>query len=182
MRYLDFFLAKFQRQIQELLVSPMSAVTLCSGIYWERRDQRFNGWCLSEPRRFVFYSLAFFTFFIFDYCVITISCSCLFALAGLINAIYANNFDDITIVPTFVLTPLTYLGGVFYSINLLPKFWQYISLVNPITYIVNAFRYGFLGVADASVAMAFIVTTVFCLYFIYFCILFNQFKGMRIRE
>lgn len=78
----------------------------------------------------------------------------MFSLGGFINAVYANSFDDISIIPTFVLTPLTYLGGVFYSINLLPGIWQNISLFNPILYIVNAFRYGLLGVSDIDLTIA----------------------------
>jgi ABC-2 type transport system permease protein len=78
----------------------------------------------------------------------------LFATAGFINAVFANSFDDISIVPTFVLTPLTYLGGVFYSISLLPPFWQTVSLANPILYMINAFRYGLLGVSDIALPAA----------------------------
>ena len=74
----------------------------------------------------------------------------LFSTAGLINAIYANSFDDISIIPTFVLTPLTYLGGVFYSLSLLPEFWQNVSKLNPVVYMVNGFRYGFLGSSDVN--------------------------------
>jgi ABC-2 type transport system permease protein len=85
----------------------------------------------------------------------------LFSIAGLINAIYAKSFDDITIIPTFVLTPLTYLGGVFYSINMLPDFWQNVSLANPVLYMVNGFRYGILGVSDISPVASFSLLTVF---------------------
>ena len=85
----------------------------------------------------------------------------MFSLGGLINAVYARTFDDISIIPTFVLTPLTYLGGVFYSISLLPDFWQGVSKLNPIVYMVNAFRYGFLGVSDVGIATSFSVLTVF---------------------
>ena len=77
-----------------------------------------------------------------------------FSLGGFINAVYARNFDDISIIPTFVLTPLTYLGGVFYSISLLPEFWQTVSLANPILHMVNAFRYGILGVSDINIGIA----------------------------
>ena len=76
--------------------------------------------------------------------------SVLFSLAGFINGVFANSFDDISIIPTFVLTPLTYLGGVFYSISLLPEFWQTVSMANPVLYMVNAFRYGLLGVSDIN--------------------------------
>jgi ABC-2 type transport system permease protein len=81
----------------------------------------------------------------------------IFALAGLVNGIYAKNFDGITIVPTFVLTPLVYLGGVFYSIKSLPEIWQNFSLINPIFYLINGFRYGFLGSADVSLTTCLIV-------------------------
>jgi ABC-2 type transport system permease protein len=89
--------------------------------------------------------------------------SATFALGGLINAIFAGSFDDISIIPTFILTPLTYLGGVFYSISLLPDFWQGVSQLNPIVYMVNAFRYGFLGISDVSLTLAFSVLGAFIL-------------------
>ncbi len=78
-------------------------------------------------------------------------------MAGMVNAIFAEKFDDIAIIPTFVLTPLTYLGGVFYSISLLPEFWQKVSAFNPILYMVNGFRYGMLGVSDVSLATAYLL-------------------------
>jgi ABC-2 type transport system permease protein len=78
----------------------------------------------------------------------------LFALGGFLNALFANKFDDISIIPTFILSPLTYLGGVFYSISLLPEFWRTASLFNPILYIVNVFRYGFLGISDIPIYTA----------------------------
>jgi ABC-2 type transport system permease protein len=83
----------------------------------------------------------------------------LFSLAGFLNALFASSFDDISIVPNFVLTPLVYLGGVFYSVELLPGFWRNLSHLNPILYMVNAFRYGFLGASDVSVALAFAMTS-----------------------
>ncbi|MOA20783.1 Inner membrane transport permease YadH [compost metagenome] len=103
-----------------------------------------------------------------------------FALGGFINAVYARNFDDISIIPTFVLTPLTYLGGVFYSISLLPEFWQTVSLANPILHMVNAFRYGILGVSDIRIgtAVAFMLVATVILYF--FCVrLLVSGRGMR---
>lgn len=87
--------------------------------------------------------------------------SLLFSLAGLINGIYARTFDDVSVIPTFVLTPLIYLGGVFYSVSLLPPFWQTLSHANPILYMVNAFRYGMLGTSDISVALAYWITILF---------------------
>jgi len=93
--------------------------------------------------------------------VVFVLTSILFALGGFINAIYANSFDDISIVPTFVLTPLTYLGGVFYSIRMLPEFWQQVSLVNPVLYMVNAFRYGLLGSSDIHIGLALVIILLF---------------------
>ena len=85
----------------------------------------------------------------------------LFAVAGMINAIFARSFDDVSIVPTFILTPLTYLGGVFYSVSLLSDFWQNVSLANPILYMVNAFRFGFLGSSDITIGVAYTVMLCF---------------------
>ncbi|MDH3857899.1 MAG: ABC transporter permease, partial [Gammaproteobacteria bacterium] len=106
--------------------------------------------------------------------------SCLFALAGLINAIFANSFDDITIIPTFVLTPLTYLGGIFYSIKLLPEFWQQVSLGNPILYMVNSFRYGFRGSSDIDLLTAIIVILFFIAVLFTVCLtLLSRGTGIR---
>ena len=92
--------------------------------------------------------------------------SVLFSLGGLINGVFAKGFDGMTIVPTFVLTPLTYLGGVFYSIDVLPPFWQQVSLLNPILYMVNAFRYGFLGIGDISLFVSLGVLLGFSVVFV----------------
>ena len=106
--------------------------------------------------------------------------SIVFSLAGFINAVFANSFDDISIVPTFILTPLIYLGGVFYSIQLLPTFWQIISKLNPIFYMVNAFRYGILGVSDVDVTWAFIMLVFFIIVLYIGCIwLLRSGKGIR---
>jgi len=106
--------------------------------------------------------------------------SILFSLAGFINAIYAKSFDDISIIPSFVLTPLTYLGGVFYSINMLPDFWQTVSLANPILYMVNAFRFGLLGVSDIDLTLAFSMVLVFTVALFGFCLyLLNKGVGLR---
>jgi ABC-2 type transport system permease protein len=103
-----------------------------------------------------------------------------FALGGFINAVFARSFDDISIVPTFVLTPLTYLGGVFYSISLLPEFWQGVSQINPILYMVNAFRYGILGVSDISIMNAFLMVAVsIAILFAVSLHLLNTGKGIR---
>lgn len=103
-----------------------------------------------------------------------------FSLAGLLNAIFAKTFDDISIVPTFVLTPLTYLGGVFYSLSLLPPFWQAVSKLNPIVYMISGFRYGFLGIADVSIAITLGVLMIFLVVFYALTwILIEQGRGLR---
>jgi ABC-2 type transport system permease protein len=105
----------------------------------------------------------------------------LFSTAGLINAVYAKSFDDISIVPTFVLTPLIYLGGVFYSVDMLSGFWQTVSLFNPLLYMVNAFRYSFLGVSDIDVVTAFTIIILFVVS-LYLVALYLLNKGIGIRE
>ena len=107
--------------------------------------------------------------------------SIVFALLGFVNAVFAKKFDDIAIIPTFVLTPLTYLGGVFYSISLLPEFWQKVSLVNPILYMVNAFRFGVLGVSDIAIQWAYLIVSIFIIgLFSLNLMLLN--RGIGIRE
>ena len=112
--------------------------------------------------------------------VVIVLTAALFSLAGFVNGIFAKTFDDVSIVPTFVLTPLTYLGGVFYSISLLPELWQNVSLLNPILYMVNAFRYGVLGVSDISLWVAFTMTVGFTmLLFSVALMLLNRGVGIR---
>ena len=111
---------------------------------------------------------------------IAVLTSILFSLAGFINAVFAETFDDISIIPTFVLTPLIYLGGVFYSIDLLPTMWANLSQLNPILYMVNGFRYGILGVSDINVVWTFMMITVFVVIaFLYSLYLLNSGKKLR---
>lgn len=160
----SFFQAKFQRHIEEMMVSPTPnyiiilgyagggiargvvvgiAVTFVSMLFTQ----------LSIHNFLVLFSIVFLT-------------ATLFSLAGIINAVFAKTFDDISIIPTFILTPLTYLGGIFYSISLLPQFWQNVSLANPILYMINAFRYGFIGITDISlwISYSIIIAFIIALY------------------
>ncbi len=106
--------------------------------------------------------------------------SMLFSVAGIINGIFAKKFDDVSFIPTFVLTPLTYLGGVFYSINQLPPFWKKLSLFNPIVNIVDTFRYGILGITDVSVTFSFImVSSLVTLFSVWSLILLRRGTGLR---
>ncbi|MFC3608899.1 ABC transporter permease [Stutzerimonas tarimensis] len=154
----SFFSTKFQRSIEELLVSPMSPHVILVGFVT-------GGVCrgLSVGLIVTLLSL-FFTDLSVHHVGVTVlvvlMTATIFSLGGFINAVFARNFDDISIVPTFVLTPLTYLGGVFFSINLLSPAWQTLSLVNPILHMVNAFRYGILGVSDISIGVALVLMLV----------------------
>ncbi len=150
----SFFSAKFQRSIEELLVSPVPHYVIILGYVAGGVARALVVGVLVTLLALVFthlplHHLGITLAFVFLTAV-------LFSLAGLINAVYANSFDDISIVPTFILTPLTYFGGVFYSVSLLPEPWQTLSHANPIFHMVNAFRYGMLGVTDANVLWAFV--------------------------
>ncbi len=175
----SFFGAKFARHIEEMLVAPMSNATVIIG---HIAGGVFRGLLVGVLVTIV---ALFFTKLEIAHPFITISIvilsSTVFALAGFINAVFAQKFDDISIVPTFVLTPLTYLGGVFYSISLLPEFWQKVSLANPIIYMVNAFRYGILGVSDINIAYAYVIVVLFMVgLFTVSLMLLN--RGIGIRE
>ena len=151
----SFFSSKFQRNIEELLVAPVPNYIIILGFVM---GGVVRGLLVGTIVTFV--SLFFVDLQVDHWGIIiatVLMTSIVFSLGGLINAIYARTFDDISIIPTFILTPLTYLGGVFYSISLLPEFWQDISKINPIVYMVNAFRYGFLGVSDVGIVTSFAV-------------------------
>lgn len=148
----SFFGAKFQRNIEEMYVAPMASWVILLG-YTIGGVARG---CL-VGLLVTFVALFFTKLHVHNVAVIVlvvILTSMLFSLAGLINAIFSRKFDDISIIPTFVLTPLTYLGGVFYSVHMLSPFWQKVSHLNPILYMVNAFRFGMLGVSDVPVEIS----------------------------
>jgi len=174
----SFYSAKFQKTVEELLVAPIPNYIILSGLI-------AGGMCrgLAVGVIVTVMSLLFSDLNI-QYPAITVSIilltSILFSLAGFINAIFANSFDDIAIIPTFVLTPLIYLGGVFYSVQLLPTFWQIVSALNPIFYMVNAFRFGILGASDIDVRWAFLILFIFIAVLYTCCIwLLRSGKGIR---
>ncbi len=154
----SFYSAKFQNSIEELLVAPVPNWVILAG--WVTGGVA-RGLCVAAV---VTVLTLFFTELriqnLGTTLLVIISTAILFATAGFINAVYAKSFDDISIIPTFVLTPLTYLGGIFYSIKMLPEFWQDASMVNPIFYVVNAFRYGVLGQSDVSPVFAIVITVI----------------------
>jgi ABC-2 type transport system permease protein len=175
----SFFGSKFNHSVEELLVSPTPNYVILMGYV---SGGVIRGLLVALIVTCV--SLFFTRLQIHSFAVVVsgvILTSVLFALAGFINAVFANSFDDISIIPTFVLTPLIYLGGVFYSLDLLPDFWAAVSKLNPLVYVVNAFRFGVLGVADVSVAFAFSMLGGFTVVaFAYSMYLLNS--GTRLRQ
>lgn len=142
----SFYSAKFQRHIEEIVVAPVPASLVVLGYITGGVARGIMvGAAVTIVSTFFSPLQIHNPAIIFSVVVMT---AILFATGGLINAVYAKSFDDITIIPTFVLTPLTYLGGIFYSITLLPEFWQKVSMLNPILHMVNAFRFGMIGKSD----------------------------------
>lgn len=175
----SFFGAKFGRHIEEMIISPMSNAAIIVGhvaggvIRGIFVGMLVTAIALGFTQLEVQHPLIMISMVVLS--------SIVFALAGFINAVFARKFDDISIVPTFVLTPLTYLGGVFYSISMLPEFWQKVSLANPILYMVNAFRYGILGTSDINIGYAYLIVGVFAVgLFTASLMLLN--RGIGIRE
>ncbi len=157
----SFFGAKFQRHIEELLVSPTPNYIILLGFIAGGIGRGLLVGLVVTLISLFFTQLSIHNLWV-TASVVFLTAT-LFSLGGFINAIFARKFDDIAIVPTFVLTPLTYLGGVFYSISLLPPFWQQMSQLNPIFYMVNAFRYGILGTSDIDLAGAYLIVCLFIL-------------------
>ena len=175
----SFFGAKYGKHIEEMLVSPMSNATIIIG---HVAGGVIRGLMVGALVTMIALG---FTRLTIEHPLVTFSmvvlASIVFALLGFVNAVFAKKFDDISIIPTFVLTPLTYLGGVFYSITLLPEFWQKVSLGNPILYMVNAFRYGILGVSDIGIGYAYLIVGIFVIgLFALNLTLLN--RGVGIRE
>ena len=176
----SFYGVKFQRAIEELLISPMPNWAILLGYVIGGVVRAilvgiivFIVSIIFEPSLQIHsYSLTI---------LVLILTSIMFSLLGFINAIYADSFDDIAIVPTFVLTPLIYLGGVFYSIKMLPPLWQSISQVNPMLYVVNTFREGMLGISDVSITLSLLMMTAFIVIFFIICLYLLN-KGVGIRE
>ena len=174
----SFFGSKFQKSIEELLVAPISPFLVVAGYV--------TGGVLRGLLTgvLVLGVALFFTHLTMHSILLTIVfvflTALLFSLAGLVNAIYAKKFDGISIVPVFVLTPLTYLGGVFYSVSVLPEFWQHVSALNPILYMVNGFRYGLLGISDVNVTVSLLILIILSVVMLGFTMyLFKNGRGLR---
>lgn len=148
----SFFGAKFQRHIEEMLVAPLPGYIIVLGFVGGGVARGLVVGVAVTAVSLLFTDLSIHSLPVT--LLVALLTAVLFSLAGFINGIFARSFDDISIVPTFVLTPLTYLGGIFYSIELLSPFWQQVSLGNPILFMINAFRYGILGVSDIPLPLA----------------------------
>jgi len=174
----SFFGAKYQRHIEEMLVAPIPNYIILAGYITGGVTRGLAVGVIVTVIALFFTELHVYNYLIvFTVVLLT---AILFSLGGLVNAIFAKKFDDIAIVPTFVLTPLIYLGGVFYSIDMLPAFWQTVSKLNPILYMVNAFRYGILGVSDIDITHAFGIILIFiAILFSYSLYLLNKGTGIK---
>lgn len=156
----SFYSAKFQRNLEEIMVAPVPHYVMIAGYVG---GGVARGLCVGLIVTLVAMFFVDISLQHVGLVIMTVFLtSVLFSLGGLINAVFAKSFDDISIIPTFVLTPLTYLGGVFYSLTLLPPFWQGVSALNPVVYMINVFRYGFLGFADISVPLSVAIMISFC--------------------
>ncbi len=175
----SFFSSKMHGHIQELLISPTPNIVILLGFVAGGVARGLGVGIV------VTIVSLFFTKMDIQHPFITLAVvvltSILFSIAGFINAVYAKTFDAMNIIPVFILTPLTYLGGVFYSINMLSPFWQNVSLFNPVLYMVNGFRYGILGVSDISPTSSFALIFVFIAFLFTFAMYLLN-KGIGLRE
>lgn len=175
----SFYSTKFQRHIEELLVAPVPNWVILAGYVSGGVTRGILVGGVVTGISMVFTDISVTNGWLaFSVVVLT---AILFSLAGFVNAIFADSFDDISIIPNFVLTPLSYLGGVFYSVSMLPDVWQKIALGNPILYVINSFRYGLIGLSDINVITAMIVIVSFILVLIIFC-LYLLAKGTGVKS
>ena len=174
----SFFSQKFQKSIEELLVSPVPNYVILLGFVTGGVARGLCVGLIASLISLVFSGLHMYNIFITAFVILL--ASIVFSLGGFINAVFARNFDDISIVPTFILTPLIYLGGVFYSVEALPEFARTISHFNPIFYMINAFRYGVLGVSDVSItfSLSLLVTLTIAMFAFSLRLLYSG-KGLR---
>lgn len=174
----SFFSNKFQKSIEELLVSPVPNWVIMLGFVFGGVARGLACGIIVMLLSLWFTHLEVHNLFVM--LSVILLTAVVFATAGLINAIFATKFDDVTIVPTFILTPLTYLGGVFYSVSMLPEVWQWVSKLNPILYMVNTFRYGIIGVSDIPVLSAYGMLFVFLAALMSWALyLLNTGRGLR---
>ncbi|ASZ07854.1 MULTISPECIES: ABC transporter permease [Enterococcus] len=174
----SFFSQKFQKNIEELLVAPVPTHVIIWGFVIGGL-----GRSVLVGTLVTIISLFFVPLHVYSWSMVVLTLlmtAILFSLAGLLNGIFAKSYDDVSIVPTFVLQPLTYLGGVFYSISMLPPIWQAVSKINPIVYMISGFRYGFLGTIDVPIFFSIFILVVFILVLYSVCwYLIEKGRGLR---
>jgi ABC-2 type transport system permease protein len=170
--------SKFHRHIEEMLISPIPNYIIVLGFIAGGVARGLTVGIAVSVVSIYFADLAIYSIVVMVGVVVLTAM--LFSLGGFINGIFAKSFDDISIIPTFVLTPLTYLGGIFYSIKILPQFWQQVSEFNPILYMVNAFRFSILGVTDIDLQASFIIIVGF-IVMLYLVSLYLLRKGIGIK-
>ncbi|MFS7402663.1 ABC transporter permease [Carnobacterium maltaromaticum] len=174
----SFFSQKLQKNIEELLIAPVPTHVIIWGFVLGGLGRSILVGTLVTIISLFFVPLHVYSWFIVI--VTLLLTAMLFSLAGLLNGVFAKSFDDVSIVPTFVLQPLTYLGGVFYAISMLPPFWQAVSKINPIVYMVSGFRYGFLGQTDVPIAFSLSILVFFTIVLYSVCwYLINKGRGLR---
>ncbi|MGY3778745.1 ABC transporter permease [Isobaculum melis] len=174
----SFFSQKFQKNIEELLIAPVPTHVIIWGFVIGGLGRSILVGTLVTLISLFFVPLHVFSWFIVI--VTLLMTAILFSLAGLLNGIFAQSFDDVSIVPTFVLQPLTYLGGVFYAISMLPPVWQAISKINPIVYMISGFRYGFLGTIDVPIGLSMGILVLFIVVLYSVCwYLIDRGRGLR---
>ena len=174
----SFFSSKFQRFIEEIMVSPVPNYVILIGFMTGGicRGIVVGGIVLAVSSFFANVSIVSPIVMI----VIFILTALVFSLGGMLNGMFARKFDDVSIIPNFVLTPLIYLGGVFYSVQMLPQFWQTVSLANPILYVINIARYAFLGSSDVGIWVSFTVIGISIAILFTICmVLLERGYGMR---
>lgn len=175
----SFFSAKFQRHVEEMLISPMPNFMIVLGFVAGGLSRGIVVGVVTTVVASFFVDLHIYNYFIL--LTVIVLTSTLFSLGGFINAVYAKTFDDISIIPTFVLTPLTYLGGIFYSVDVLNGIWRQISYMNPVLYMINAMRYGMLGVSDISINVAFAIIIGFVVFMYAFAVSLLH-RGVGVRQ
>jgi ABC-2 type transport system permease protein len=175
----SFFSQKFQRSIEELLVSPVPNYIMLAGFVAGGVARGIAVGVIVVLMSFAFTNLSIHSWGVTIFVVLMTAI--VFSLAGFLNALFANSFDDISIIPTFVLTPLIYLGGVFYSIDLLPEAGRILSSFNPVFYMVNTFRYGILGTSDANIYLSLGMLSLLVLVLFIACLVLLR-KGTGLRH
>ena len=174
----SFYSSKSQKVVEELLVSPIPSYIIVWGYVMGGVSRSILVALLIGMMTTIFVPIHIYNVVVLI--SVTILTSLIFSLGGLINAVYAKTYDHVSFIPNFILTPLNYVGGVFYSITILPPFWSYLSHFNPIVYMVNAFRYGFIGKTDVSLTISyFVLVSLSVILYLVACQLIKRGIGLK---